>query len=105
MFIKTRKCGKVSADFVVVNSPYIRYIIISAPVPTYLTEQSLFDIIDECETSESYSPLIRTLGEIFSSIENLSKSFPQDRNSSSSTPNIEDSGRFLTFLWPGCLFR
>lgn len=63
----------------------------SAPVPTYLTEQSLFDIIDECEASESYSPLIRTLGEIFSSIENLSKSFPQDRNSSSSTPNIEDS--------------
>lgn len=70
-------------------------------MPTYLTEQSLFDIIDECEASESYSPLIRTLGEIFSSIENLSKSFPQDRNSSSSTPNIEDSGRLLVFDLPG----
>ncbi|XP_048526235.1 ubiquitin-protein ligase E3A isoform X2 [Dendroctonus ponderosae] len=50
----------------------------SAPVPMYLTEQGLYDIIDECETTECYSPLIRTLGEIFSSIENLSKSFVQE---------------------------
>ncbi|XP_066246881.1 ubiquitin-protein ligase E3A isoform X2 [Euwallacea similis] len=61
----------------------------SAPVPTFLTEQALYDIIDECETNESYSPLIRSLGEIFSSIENLSKSFPQERVSSSSSPSIE----------------
>lgn len=52
------------------------------PVPSFLTEQSLYDIIDECETNDSYSPLIRTLGEVFSSIENLSRSFVQTEVSS-----------------------
>ncbi|KAJ8914588.1 hypothetical protein NQ315_017293 [Exocentrus adspersus] len=52
------------------------------PVPQFLTEQSLYDIIDECESNDSYSPLIRTLGEVFSSIENLSKSFLQTELSS-----------------------
>ncbi|XP_074032271.1 ubiquitin protein ligase E3A isoform X2 [Leptinotarsa decemlineata] len=62
----------------------------SAPVPTFLTEQSLYDIIDLCEANDSYSPLIRTLGEIFSSIENLSKSFAQDL--SSPTESCSDFG-------------
>lgn len=57
----------------------------------YLTEQGLYDIIDECETTECYSPLIRTLGEIFSSIENLSKSFVQE--STPTTSPTLDSGK------------
>ncbi|KAG5888353.1 hypothetical protein JTB14_020753 [Gonioctena quinquepunctata] len=65
-----------------------------APAPTILTEQSLYDIIDACEASDSYSPLIRALGEIFSSIENLSKSFAQEpitpTESSPTLDNAED---------------
>ncbi|CAH1114233.1 unnamed protein product [Psylliodes chrysocephalus] len=64
-----------------------------APVPTFLTEQALYDVIDDCEANNSYSPLIRTLGEIFSSIENLSKSFPQEAitptNATSSLENTD----------------
>ncbi|CAG9859046.1 unnamed protein product [Phyllotreta striolata] len=63
----------------------------SAPVPTFLTEQALYDIIDECEANNSYSPLIRTLGEIFSSIENLSKSFPQEAKSPSQAYSLDDA--------------
>ncbi|KAJ8984869.1 hypothetical protein NQ317_002708 [Molorchus minor] len=66
------------------NSPKFN----SVPVPTYLTEQSLYEIIDECETNESYSPLIRTLGEIFSSIENLSRSFFTDGGQHTDRCNI-----------------
>ncbi|XP_076252231.1 ubiquitin protein ligase E3A isoform X2 [Rhynchophorus ferrugineus] len=61
----------------------------SAPVPSLLTEQALYDIIDECEANETYSPLIRTLGEIFSSIENLSKSFVKEPFSPTA-PNIPE---------------
>ncbi|XP_072390654.1 ubiquitin-protein ligase E3A [Diabrotica undecimpunctata] len=64
----------------------------SAPVPTHLTEQALYDIIDECEGNNSYSPLIRTLGEIFSSIENLSKSFPQETSTpTKSSADLENA--------------
>lgn len=67
-----------------------------APVPTFLTEQALYDIIDECESNDSYSPLIRTLGEIFSSIENLSKSFLQEASTpTDSATNLECSGMLL----------
>lgn len=41
----------------------------------YLTEELLYEIIDECEEHNCYSRLIRTLGEVYSSIESLSKSF------------------------------
>ncbi|KAJ8958329.1 hypothetical protein NQ318_017475 [Aromia moschata] len=72
------------------NSPKFNY----APVPTYLTEQSLYDIIDDCEANDSYSPLIRTLGEIFSSIENLSRSFLQNEANTPTevTSTIENTG-------------
>lgn len=58
---------------------------------SFLTEQILYDIIDECEQSDSYLTLIRKLGEVFSSIENLSRSFQQTVTpsiSSSSSDNI-----------------
>ncbi|CAH1954635.1 unnamed protein product [Acanthoscelides obtectus] len=62
-------------------------------VPTFLTEQTLYNIIDECETNDSYSPLIRTLGEIFSSIENLSRSFLEEPTPTEDpVMNIESTG-------------
>ncbi|XP_043268036.1 ubiquitin-protein ligase E3A [Venturia canescens] len=44
------------------------------PVP-YLTEAKLLEIIGLCKSEGSYSLLIRTLGEVFSSAEALSRSF------------------------------
>lgn len=41
----------------------------------YLTEAKLLDIIGQCKSEGSYSLLIRTLGEVFSSAEALSRSF------------------------------
>lgn len=47
----------------------------------YLTEQRLYDIIDECEEQQNYSKLIRSLGEVYSNIESLAKSFLQEDES------------------------
>lgn len=48
----------------------------------YLTENILYEIIDECEEKNNYSKLIRTLGEVYSSIGSLAKSFQEtDMNS------------------------
>ncbi|CAG5075006.1 Similar to Ube3a: Ubiquitin-protein ligase E3A (Mus musculus) [Cotesia congregata] len=41
----------------------------------YLTESKLMDIIEHCKSEGSYSKLIRTLGEVFSSSEALGRSF------------------------------
>lgn len=41
----------------------------------YLTESKLMDIIEHCKSEGSYSKLIRTLGEVFSSSDALSRSF------------------------------
>ncbi|XP_060524478.1 ubiquitin-protein ligase E3A isoform X2 [Cylas formicarius] len=71
-----------------------RFIYLGASVPSFLTEQTLYEIIDECEANDSYSPLIRTLGEIFSSIENLSKSFLEESSTASNTPNLESTESF-----------
>ncbi|CAH0558670.1 unnamed protein product [Brassicogethes aeneus] len=43
----------------------------------FLNENILMDLIADCKKKENFSPLIRTLGEIFSSIECLSRSFLQ----------------------------
>ncbi|XP_044263019.1 ubiquitin-protein ligase E3A [Tribolium madens] len=58
---------------------------------SYLTEQMLYDIIDECESTECYLSLIRKLGEVFSSIENLSRSFQQTDKSPNET-NLDETG-------------
>ncbi|XP_015513298.1 ubiquitin-protein ligase E3A isoform X1 [Neodiprion pinetum] len=52
------------------------------PVP-YLTEPKLLDIIQQCKSEESYSLLIRTLGEVFSSAEALSRSFQKSAENDS----------------------
>lgn len=62
----------------------------------YLTEQILYDIIEECEANDSYSKLIKTLGKVFCNIECLACSFLQTE-----TPDIEeksidkDTGKFI----------
>lgn len=49
----------------------------------YLTEVKLLDIIEKCKAEGSYSLLIRTLGEVFSSAKALSLSFPKTEKSNS----------------------
>ncbi|XP_045483720.1 ubiquitin-protein ligase E3A isoform X1 [Harmonia axyridis] len=51
----------------------------------YLTEQILYDIIEECEANDSYSKLIKTLGKVFCNIDCLACSFLQTE-----TPDIEE---------------
>ena len=49
----------------------------------YLTEAKLLDIINQCKSDGSYSLLIRTLGEVFSSAEALSRSFQKTEKNDS----------------------
>lgn len=49
----------------------------------YLTEAKLLDIIEKCKVEDSYSLLIRTLGEVFSSGKALSLSFQKTEKSNS----------------------
>ncbi|XP_015119706.1 ubiquitin-protein ligase E3A [Diachasma alloeum] len=49
----------------------------------YLTEAKLLDIIERCKSEGNYSLLIRTLGEVFSSAEALSKSFQKTEKTDS----------------------
>lgn len=49
----------------------------------YLTEDKLLDIITKCKAESSYSLLIHTLGEIFSSAKALSLSFQKTEKSDS----------------------
>ncbi|XP_063233453.1 ubiquitin-protein ligase E3A [Bacillus rossius redtenbacheri] len=46
------------------------------PVP-FLTEERLLGVLETCRREDSYSLLIRTLGEVYSSVESLSRSFPR----------------------------
>ncbi|XP_065170109.1 ubiquitin-protein ligase E3A isoform X2 [Atheta coriaria] len=64
----------------------------------YLTEDSLYEIISECESSENYSKLIRTLGEVFSSIESLVRSFRQRVLSSPIDAILDKTAGDLTTL-------
>lgn len=48
----------------------------------YLTEELLYEIIDECEEHNNYSRLIRTLGEVYSDMNSLSRSFLMNETSS-----------------------
>lgn len=50
--------------------------------PTYLDEQQLYSIIEVCQKETSYSFLIRTLGEVFSSRELIAQSFQKSSKSS-----------------------
>ncbi|GIY89367.1 ubiquitin-protein ligase E3A [Caerostris extrusa] len=44
----------------------------------FLDENRLLEIIEKCREDDNYSPLIRTLGQVFSSEESLKKSFKND---------------------------
>ncbi|KAG8230516.1 hypothetical protein J437_LFUL010036 [Ladona fulva] len=54
---------------------------LSKDIP-YITEEKLINILETCKRESSYSLLIRTLGEVYSSTDSLSKSFiKQDASS------------------------
>lgn len=42
---------------------------------TYLTEETVYEILELCREREDYSPLIRVIGRVFSSAEALVQSF------------------------------
>ncbi|KAG8176488.1 hypothetical protein JTE90_017543 [Oedothorax gibbosus] len=44
----------------------------------FLDENSLLELIERCKKDQNFSPLIRTLGQVFSSEESLKKSFKRD---------------------------
>lgn len=54
-----------------------RYRLLDVTVP-YLTEERLYEIIDKCEEKQCFAPLIRMLGEVYSDMTSLSKSFLQN---------------------------
>uniref|UniRef100_A0A1Y1KR63 Ubiquitin-protein ligase E3A n=2 Tax=Photinus pyralis TaxID=7054 RepID=A0A1Y1KR63_PHOPY len=58
---------------------------------SYLTEERLYEIIDECEETQNYSKLIHTLGEVYSNIESLSNSFLQTEVSSPTDVSVDHS--------------
>ncbi|XP_014207550.1 ubiquitin-protein ligase E3A [Copidosoma floridanum] len=56
----------------------------------YLTEAKLVDIIEKCKAESSYSLLIRTLGEVFSSSQALIKSFQKSEKNDSALAALLD---------------
>lgn len=74
-----------------------RFVAVEESVP-YLTEDILYEIIDECEEHNCFSRLIRTLGEVYSSIESLSRSFLEDVSSPLDTILDKAGGKYLLFL-------
>lgn len=62
----------------------------------FLTEQKLFDIIDDCEETKNFAKLIRTLGEVYSSIGSVASSFLQLPSSTSSESPIDPFTSELT---------
>lgn len=67
------------------------YLFVDTTKP-YLTEEMLLEIIDYCEEINCYSRLIRTLGEVYSDIDSLSRSFLQTDLSSPIDVMLDKSG-------------
>lgn len=61
---------------------FFNYNLTFLEVVHYLTEERMYEIIDDCEEQKNYSKLIHTLGEVFSNVESLSRSFLQVETSS-----------------------
>lgn len=64
----------------------------------YLTEERLYEIIDNCEEKQCYSPLIRMLGEVYSDMTSLSRSFLQNDVNSPIDAILDKTGGDLTRL-------
>lgn len=47
----------------------------------FLTEEDVYDILEKCKVTESYSVLIRTIGQVFSDVEALNLSFHKTQSS------------------------
>ncbi|XP_012279942.1 ubiquitin-protein ligase E3A isoform X2 [Orussus abietinus] len=74
------------------------------PVP-YLTEAKLLDIIERCKSEGSYSLLIRTLGEVFSTADNLSCSFQKSEKTDSPLAALLDRAPDSLLRPPGDLSK
>ncbi|XP_048511578.1 ubiquitin-protein ligase E3A isoform X2 [Athalia rosae] len=74
------------------------------PVP-FLTEPKLLDIIQRCKSEGSYSLLIRTLGEVFSSAEALSRSFQKSAENDSPLAALLDRAPVALLGPPGDLSK
>ena len=71
----------------------------------YLTEAKLLEIIESCKTEGSYSLLIRTLGEVFSSAEALSRSFQKTEKNDSPLAALLDRAPVSLLRPPGDLSK
>lgn len=71
----------------------------------YLTESKLLDIIQRCKAEGSYSLLIRTLGEVFSSAEALSRSFQKSTENDSPLVALLDRAPVALLGPPGDLSK
>ena len=54
---------------------------LSSPVPTFLDETSLNEMIETCEEIGNYAPIIRAIGQVFSSKESVVRSFQSQAKS------------------------
>lgn len=70
-----------------------------------MTEAKLLDIIDRCKAEGSYSLLIRTLGEVFSSAEALCRSFQRVEKSDSPLAALLDRAPVALLRPPGDLSK
>lgn len=71
------------------NLIHFNFLLLGKQEP-YLTEAKLLNIIEKCKAEGSYSLLIRTLGEVFSSGKALSLSFQKtEKNNSPLTALLE----------------
>ncbi|XP_047121045.1 ubiquitin-protein ligase E3A isoform X1 [Schistocerca piceifrons] len=64
----------------------------------YLTEEKLMEVIRKCKEADSYSLLIRTLGEVYSSIPSLSASFRKEHPDSPIDAVLEKAPKNLKNL-------
>ncbi|KAJ8675961.1 hypothetical protein QAD02_011747 [Eretmocerus hayati] len=71
----------------------------------YLTESKLLDIVEKCRAEGSYSLLIRTLGEVFSSAQALSRSFLKSEKTESPLTALLDRAPESLLCPPGDLSK
>lgn len=67
-------------------------LLISEKTLPYLTEEKLIQIIKKCQENNSYSLLIRTLGEVYSNPESLARSFLKSEPESPIEVMLEKAG-------------
>lgn len=92
-------------DWIKITTLFVIYLSLAGkPVP-YLTEAKLLEIIEKCKQENSYSLLIRTIGETFSTAEAVSRSFQKTEKSSSPLAALLDRAPVSLLKPPGDLSK